>query len=254
MKYEIEYIEFWATGHCNFNCKGCSSCSPLSQPWFLDLERINNDLIRLKTLDIEIHNITILGGEPLLHPKLTMIMDIVKMVYPQARLGLITNGILLSQMNDVFWKTCAKYNVKFSITCFPVMSVCAKSNIEKMLQKNNLEYRLTNKKKFNKILTQDHSHDIQDAIEACGCNRAYNLSDGKIARCTVPMVIPILNKVFNAGLIEAGTFDIYSAHNGLEILRFLNSPNDACRNCSPKPIKVEWSLADNHPKLSDWII
>lgn len=37
MKYEIEYIEFWATGHCNLNCKGCSSCSPISEPWYLDV-------------------------------------------------------------------------------------------------------------------------------------------------------------------------------------------------------------------------
>lgn len=62
MKYEIDYIEFWATGHCNLNCKGCSSCSPIAEKWFLDLKSIRRDLMRLKELDINIHNITILGG------------------------------------------------------------------------------------------------------------------------------------------------------------------------------------------------
>lgn len=254
MKYEIDYIEFWATGHCNLNCKGCSSCSPIAEKWFLDLKSIRRDLMRLKELDINIHNITILGGEPLLHPELLKIMDAVKEVYPDARLGLITNGLLLMQMPCEFWNACVKYNAKLSITCFPVMSEDLRCKIKEKLQNEKLDYHMTNKKRFNKILTQDHTGDIQEITEACGCNHAYNLKDGKVARCTVPMAIPILNARFNAGMLETGTYDIYAARSGAEIIDFFSKLNEACKNCSAKPMKVDWEKADDQPQLSDWII
>lgn len=254
MKYEIDYIEFWATSHCNLNCKGCSSCSPIAKKWFLDLKSMRRDLMRLNELDIDIHNITILGGEPLLHPELSKIMDIVKEVYSDARLGLITNGLMLMQMPCEFWNACAKYNAKLSITCFPVMSEDLRRKIEEKLQNEKLDYDITNKKRFNKILTQNHTGDIQKITDACGCNHAYNLKDGKVARCTVPMAMPILNARFNARMLETGTYDIYTAKSGAEIIDFFSKPNESCRNCSAKPIKVDWEMADAQPQLSDWII
>ncbi len=254
MKYHIDYIEFWATGHCNLNCKGCSSCSPLSEEWFLDSSSIHKDLLKLKELSITIHNITILGGEPLLHPKLNEIMDAVKDVYPDSRLGVITNGLLLLKMSPQFWDICVKYNVKFNVTCFPVMSDKMMHGIEEKLKECHLEYRLTRKKQFNKILTTDHTEDIHKISKACGCNKAYNLKNGKISRCTVPMAMPILNKRFNAGMIELGIFDIYSAKDGAEIIDFLNQLNDSCKNCSAHPIKVKWEKVVKEPELSDWII
>ena len=117
-----------------------------------------------------------------------------------------------------------------------------------------MDCRLTIKKRFNKILTQNHTGDIQKIIEACGCNHAYNLKDGKVARCTVPMAMPILNARFNAGMLETGTYDIYTAKSGAEIMDFFSKPNESCRNCSAKPIKVDWEKADAQPQLSDWII
>ena len=254
MSYKSDYIEFWATGHCNLNCKGCSSCSPIVQEWFLDVESIERDLFRLNELDIEIGNITILGGEPLLHPNLLSIMEVVKKVYPKSRLGMITNGLLLLQMPELFWNACVKYDVKFSVTCFPIMSEDVKLNIEKIFCSKKLEYRFTNKKWFNKILTRNNQEDLVSIISSCGCNKAYNLKGGEVSRCTVPMAVPLLNKCFNAGMIEGGRLDIYSVQSGTEIIDFLDTPNESCRNCSAHPIKVEWKKSDNSPKLSDWII
>lgn len=254
MKYRMDYLEFWATRHCNLNCRGCSSCSPLSAPWFLEPEQIKEDLLRLRKLNIEIYNITILGGEPLLHPDLIKIIKYVKGVYPAARIGLITNGLLLLQMNEQFWTTCSRYNVKFNVTCFPVMDKVTQKAIAEKCIKEKLEFHLTIKKKFNKILTQNHDNDIKEILKMCGCNKAYNLKDGKLSRCTVPMIVPILNEKFNAGMLEGGMIDIYSVHSGSEIIDYLNRPNKACKNCSPSPIKVMWEKAGECSQLKDWII
>ena len=254
MKIDLDYIEFWATRHCNLNCKGCSSCSPLMPEWFLSLSRLSEDLQRLKSLGINILNINILGGEPLLHPELPKIFSVVKKIYPSTNLGLLTNGLLLSNMTADFWRSCQECDVMLKVTCFPIMSLAMRFELEKMLKQHNLRYHLTDKKLFNKILVLNNKAAFEDIVKNCGCNGACNLFEGFVSRCTVPMVVRDLNAHFDVNFITAGRLDIYSVSNGHEIVDFLETPNESCRNCSVKTQKVAWERADSPPKLNDWLI
>lgn len=251
--YEIDYIEFWATKHCNLNCKGCSSCSPISEEWFLNVDSIERDLNRLKALDIHIKNINILGGEPLLHPNIEDIIACVKKVYPRANLGLLTNGLLLLKKTKKFWEACVKHEVMLNVTCFPVMDDEWRGRIIKKIRGYKLQYHITDKKRFNKILVLNNSEPIEDILEACGCNHAYNLYDGSVSRCTVPMVTETLNRYFGVEFLTDGRLDLYSS-NAEQIMSFLSTPNKSCRNCSSRPVKVRWEKADDCPNLQDWII
>lgn len=251
--YTIDYIEFWAVKHCNLNCKGCSSCSPIAEKWFLDIERLKNDLKRLSDLKIEIKNIAVLGGEPLLHPHIDKIFDVVKEVYPECSLELLTNGLLLPKMPETFWLNCEKNKVKIKVTCFPIMNQPVRDEIEQLLNRHKLSYHLTDKKRFNKILVLNNQEPIEKVIENCGCNNAYNLLEGNVSRCTVPMAVLALNEVYGAGFIEEGRLDIYHATAG-EIIKFLRTPNESCRNCTSRTRKVLWEKASDSPLLSDWVI
>lgn len=250
---KIDYIEFWATKHCNLNCKGCSSCSPISEEWFLEPDALKRDLNRLKELEIDFNNINILGGEPLLHPNLLKIFEVVKTVYPDCKLGLLTNGLLLTQMDDLFWKMCSEYKIMLKVTCFPILAKEEVSKIRELMNFYNVEYHLTNKTKFNKILVENNSDNLEDIISACGCNYAYNLYNGQISRCTVPMITETFNKYFHTNLITEGKINIYES-TAEEIMVFLAMPNKSCLNCSSKPIKVEWGKAGKNPQKYDWII
>lgn len=254
MEINLDYIEFWATRHCNLNCKGCSSCSPLMSEWFLDCSSLEKDLRRLKTLGINILNINILGGEPLLHPELPKIFSLVKEIYPSTKLGLLTNGLLLPKMPANFWRACRECDVMLKVTCFPIMSANTRLELEEILKRNNLRYHLTDKKLFNKILVLNNHDSLENIVKNCGCNKAYNLFGGFVSRCTVPMVVRELNACFNVDFITAGRLDIYSVRDGQEIIDFLETPNEACLNCSVKTQKVAWEKADLSPKLNDWLV
>jgi len=250
----LDYIEFWATRHCNLNCKGCSSCSPLKNEWFLDLLSLVKDLNRLKFLGINISNINVLGGEPLLHPKITEIFSLVREIYPHTNIGLITNGLLLPTMSNDFWRTCRELNVMIKVTCFPIMSQKSRTDLEKILRQNKLRYHLTDKKFFNKILVLNNKSAFEDVVKNCGCNGACNLFNGHVSRCTVPMVVRDLNANFGSNFLTDGQLDIYSVENGREVIDFLAKPNASCKNCSARTQKVAWSLAEVRPKLSDWLV
>ena len=254
MVNKLDYIEFWATGHCNLNCKGCSSCSPLKREWFLDLSDLSADLRRLKFLDIDILNINVLGGEPLLHPKITKIFSTVKEFYPHTNIGLLTNGLLLPTMPDDFWQSCQELNVMIKVTCFPIMSQKSRIELEKILQRQKLRYRLTDKKLFNKILVLNNKSKLEDIVKNCGCNGACNLFNGHVSRCTVPMVVQDLNSNFGSNFLTDGQLDIYSVKDGREVIDFLATPNASCKNCSARTQKVAWEMADTCPKLSDWLV
>ncbi len=249
----IDYIEFWATKHCNLNCRGCSSCSPISKEWYLDPEKLQQDLVRLRDLDIKVNNINILGGEPLLHPYLVDLLDVVKNVYPQCNLGILTNGLLLHKMGPLFWSKCIEHSIKIKITWFPVTTEEDITKLEEDLKKRGIDYHITRKTKFNKILVENNKSSMESIVRACGCNNAYNLYDGCVSRCTVPMVVGAFNDYFGARLIDCGRLNIYEATTE-EVLDFLSKPNQSCMNCSAHPQKVFWEKAEKRPSKNDWII
>ncbi|MGE9915662.1 radical SAM protein [Megasphaera elsdenii] len=249
----IDYLEFWATKHCNLNCKGCSSCSPIQEEWYLNSETIKKDLNRLKTLQIMIDNINILGGEPLLHPHIDNLFCIVKQAFPNCNLGLLTNGLLLRNMGNDFWKSCVKNKVTLKITCFPVFSGQDIEAIVHLLEQRGVKYHLTRKVRFNKILMENNPSKIDEIIKACGCNHAYNLYNGYVSRCTVPMITEKFNSKFGTQLITEGKLNIYDA-TAEKILDFLSKPNNSCLNCSAHPQKVVWEKSEKNPSKEDWLI
>ncbi len=249
----LDYIEFWATRHCNLNCKGCSSCSPIMPEWFLDLQKLNDDLSRLKYLGINILNINILGGEPLLHPDIMKIFQLVRKIYSSANISLMTNGLLLPEMPSEFWSVCRECSVMMKVTCFPVMTSQQRMSLEEIFHHENLCYHLTDKRLFNKILVLNNKAALEDVVRNCGCNKAYNLFDGNVSRCTVPMVVQDMNNYFGAKFITGGRLNIYSVESGREVIEFLETPNETCKNCSAHTEKVKWEKGDTHPKLSDWL-
>ncbi|MDR1362728.1 MAG: 4Fe-4S cluster-binding domain-containing protein [Spirochaetaceae bacterium] len=65
--------------HCNLNCAGCGTYSPLAKEKFYDVAAFRNDCKRLSDLTgVKIDNISFAGGEPLLHPQITDFFDIAR--------------------------------------------------------------------------------------------------------------------------------------------------------------------------------
>jgi GTP 3',8-cyclase len=96
-------LEINVTHHCNMSCRGCSHLSP-NLPKFFELpESISRDLFVLSK-NFRTECISLLGGEPLLHPDLLEIIDVIRKSGITDRIRVITNGLLLHKMSDQFWQ------------------------------------------------------------------------------------------------------------------------------------------------------
>jgi MoaA/NifB/PqqE/SkfB family radical SAM enzyme len=109
------------TDHCNLNCKNCLHFSSLAEKKLLDIDTYERDCIQLNKLTRGIVNdISLLGGEPLLHPMITDFMTITRKYFPNGIINIVTNGLLLAKQPAVFWENCMKNDIQIHISVYPV--------------------------------------------------------------------------------------------------------------------------------------
>lgn len=103
MRFKLKSLECNIVHHCINNCVGCSHLSPINKPFFADLDIFKKDLENISKV-AESPRFSLLGGEPLLHPKLLELIDIAKKSDITDTICVTTNGQLLDKMIDEFWE------------------------------------------------------------------------------------------------------------------------------------------------------
>lgn len=101
-KVRLRSIEFNASEHCNLRCSNCNHASPYSRREFASAESFERDAVLLSKF-LHADRLRILGGEPLLHPDLLRFVAIARKTGLADRIGVVTNGVLLSRQSDEFW-------------------------------------------------------------------------------------------------------------------------------------------------------
>lgn len=108
MKPVLDYVEFHITNVCNFNCSGCSRYTNYyfsgQQKW----DDYSDIYTKWKEL-IDIDDITILGGEPLLNPDIIKWIDGIASIWNDTKIRIVTNGTHINKVNKLY-DTIKKYN------------------------------------------------------------------------------------------------------------------------------------------------
>ncbi|MBQ3653277.1 MAG: radical SAM protein [Synergistaceae bacterium] len=259
LKKKLDRIEigFHVAEHCNLNCAYCDNFSPLAEPEFIDVEEFRRDVERMALLfKGECERISLLGGEPLLHPRLSEIIDIARTNFPECRrLRLLTNGILLTQQKPSFWGQCHDRNVTLVITHYPINIDVAK--IRELAEKFGvaLEYSSMTKDEFLKEpINLSGNGDYRKNFALCSRgNKCIMLGHGHLFTCTFVSNVHHFNRKFgtNIPVTEADYIDIYKESDGEKILRRLAEPIPACRFCDMNFQSVEWRRSKQD--ISEWV-
>jgi len=256
----LKQISIDISHHCNLNCQGCDHFSPLAEPRFYELEEFSRDINRLselsgKTLGI----IKLMGGEPLLNPNIIDYMKVSRECFPNTRIEIVSNGIILNNQSKEFWESCNKYSIIIVLTKYPINTNYTLA--EETAKKYNVKleyYGDTNeviKQSYHMPMDLDGNQDCKTSFLNCyHANNCVMLKNGKLYTCTVAPNIEHFNKYFGKDLplTDYDGIDIYKANNIQEVLQFLAKPIPFCRFCNVngRTFGHKWEISKKD--ISEW--
>lgn len=257
-------VEYHLVDHCNLNCVWCEHFSSISKEYYVTLEDVANDfrrLARIKGVNENKVNIYLLGGEPLLHPQVIQIMESVRSIFPNrdnVDIRLVTNGILLNRMPQLFWDSCANNRITLSVTKYPINVDYAA--IEGLAKKNGVQFEIFHVKITDSMRTvpidASGRSSNQNSFENCPiAHRCCYLKGDKIYSCPR---IPNINSYnqhygFDLQVTKHDYIELLDTLSIDDVFSFLDTPNEFCKYCDmEKMSSTPWST---HKKSrNEWAV
>lgn len=256
---ELDTLEIHVADHCNLNCKNCSMfCGLVKKPKYSDYMQTQNSLYILKGIFNHIKRIRVIGGEPLLNRELDKYLYMIRNIYPNSNIRVITNGILVTAMKDNLITAFKETASKLIVTSYlPLIKRIDKIN--DFLKEKGINYEISEVvTDFQKIYDYTGKQDKYLSFNACHWKGACaTLYENQIAPCFVPFVIKNLSENFNLNISTSGILKLNSeVLNKEKIRKLFNTPFDMCKYCAPRGITAKWEICDEDSvkNVRDWSI
>ncbi len=252
----VLWFDYHIVEHCNLNCAGCLHFSSIAKEEYADAQVYRKNLIRIKSIIGErAVNVILLGGEPLLHPRLTSFFNITKEVMPWMGIVLVTNGALIDKMDDLFWSGVQDNEVVISVTQYPISVDYDK--VFQLLEDKQVDYEINMGKgeQWSK-LNLDNSRNGDCLQSFCDCsmaNKCITLTkEGKLFTCPVPAHFHHFKSTFNTemDICKDDYIDIYDDIDSFEVMQKLATPIPFCRYCGKRTLS-NWSVT--RKAESEWL-
>ncbi len=230
----IPYIEVHLADHCNLNCKGCSHFAPFANKAFADIIQYKKDIKQLSLLVSNVRKIRLLGGEPLLNPNITAFLSITRKYFPNSDIQIVSNGILLSRMNEEFWESCQQAKITIGLYIAPPFFEKQKK-WTKIVKSHKVQVHVDRKGDFIDFIDIKGSSEQKENFERC--RKRFPcfpmLKEGKLYNCFIPATIQSFNHKHGTNIPNTEYIDIHDPQiNGWDILRQIESSTETCKYCT----------------------
>ncbi len=258
-KPRLDYVETEITRVCNLNCRGCCDYSNLAQDdeIYYDLDRFTADLTRMKTLFWGIAKIRIMGGEPLLNPRVAEYVETARRIFPDCDLRVVTNGLLLPSVSTDTLRRIGAAGCSFDISNYPPTAK-KKKEILAALHSAGVSCNFSVPMRyFFRNLRVTPAGSPAPAFNNCIFTHCHMLGNGRLAPCSFAFCTYRFNRRFGAAYPEDDLFDIYDpALDGWRVIEAFSAPHPFCRYCGSGIIPIRWKGHCPSPQAreSDWQI
>jgi len=109
----VPSVEFNITNVCNLACTGCNRFNHMNLTGYEDWKK-HREAYKNFSKHVEISEVHVLGGEPLMHPMINEILDDVRSWFPEQQLRIVTNGLLVHKIKG-FLDAVKRNNVSMNI-------------------------------------------------------------------------------------------------------------------------------------------
>lgn len=257
----LRYIHISVTNSCNLNCKKCLNFSNLVvEKNFLDLIKFESYLKQLKKKFDKILNFNLLGGEPLLNPQLDVYISLIRKYFVGTRIGILTNGLLLTKIPEKLIDTMTSCQAFFSIAQYPPTQKKLKEIVD-FLERKQIDYVITPAvTQFEKMISLKEENGekafakrLQNQRD-CEC---HTIDDGRIYLCMSIPRLYAMQDYFDIHIeedeLKNSSIDLMSDEmDGWEMLQCLRRPVSLCRFCSSEDVWEPWETG--YPQKGDWIV
>ncbi len=254
---ELDYVEIEITEFCNLNCRGCCDFSNLAkEKKFYEYEEYARDMERMRELFVNIKKIRLMGGEPLLNPRVTDYAAKARELFPDSDIRIVTNGLLLPSFDEQKLAKIKKADVKFDISNYPPTRKI-KDKIDLKLSAAGIEYDLGFPMDFFfKNIRKDPSDDPASAFKNCIFTHCHMLGHGRLAPCSYAYCIGRFNAEYGTDYPENDYFDIYADITGEAIIKAFSRPHEFCKCCGKGIVPVKWKggVRGKDARPQDWQI
>lgn len=255
----LPHLEIQVAEHCNLNCASCTHFSPLAEPSFIDKYEFFLQLKKVEPIfSGNCKSLKIMGGEPLLHPEIDVLLGLARRAMPNIRLTLQTNGILLSTISDEFWIACHDNNVLVRITRYPVKLNMGLINDKALKHKVDLKYHPSDStiKSFNLYpLNLNGDGNEKNNYANCKMKQRYVLiKDGRLYSCPIAGNAEHFSRAFHKNLIcgNKDSIAIDQVHSFEEYLEFATKEIPFCRFCMPEQYRRDVGWTCSKKEISEW--
>lgn len=220
---------WFLTNQCNLNCLNCANhCDdPSVKKFFIPLDDVELNLKKIKILFPNLNFLDLSGGEAILHPQ---IQDICKMIYkffPNIKIMIYTNGLILNHLTEDLLSFLANYHIKFVISIYPRIKYFQQYELLfNKLNNNNIEYEIRNSLLFhcNPIIQDLNSEEKKK----CFCTNYDNSAYYLINNYFYPCCVAINNFSY---LSDYSRKNLATIQNLSELNNMMNNSLTLCYNC-----------------------
>jgi organic radical activating enzyme len=220
---EVDIVE-----HCNLSCRACSHLSPVMPRLELAPDDLHRDLSRLWE-HYDSNWVALLGGEPLLHRDLVGVIDAVRDAVAPARVSVVTNGTLLPQMSEAFWKAIDGVQV-----CFYPGKELGRDELRACRAKaaaHGVPMVVTRVDRFRESYSEIGTEDqalVRRIYEACALKTGHSIANGAFYKCPPSYFLP---KAIGGLEDEGVRLDASDLGERLRAYLAASEPLSACGNC-----------------------
>ena len=149
-------LELNVVEHCNLSCRSCSHLSPLMPRRIVSPDQILDDLDLLSRV-YHARWVRLVGGEPLLHPQLLDVIAAARQSRIADRVSLVTNGVLLTKMDDELWR--AVDAIEVSLYPGKGLDAAARSHCKELARRHDVDLRLVEIREFRESFSNRGTDD-----------------------------------------------------------------------------------------------
>ena len=269
-------LDVHVADHCNLRCRGCVHFAPLAQKHCLDLGDYEADLGTLATIpgiQSYFRGLYLMGGEPLLHPRIADVITLTRRMLPHIRIVLATNGLLVGRMDDEFWDALVSCDVELQFSAYPInvdyngLIGMAKARGADVAFAMDLTERDSGKEAFLKVaIDPEGRQDPVRSFNSCFFGGSFmQLSGGSIWNCQIAAHHATLNAAFGWKMASepSDELPLASVTSIDDIESFRRSERPMCRYCANNQMGImawgrsrrdesEWRAQDDAPTFPEW--